>query len=58
MCIHNIKMIDNILKMFSLHMMKKHEHLIIIRSDNYKHLLHSRVKSIDIMSLNPSIIPL
>jgi len=39
-------------------MMKKHEHLIIIRSDNYKHLLHSRVKSIDIMSLNPSIIPL
>jgi len=32
--------------------------LIIIRSDNYKHLLHSRVKSIDIMSLYPSIIPL
>jgi len=39
-------------------MMKKHEHLIITRSDNYKHLLHSRVNSIDIMSLYPSITPL
>jgi len=37
-------------------MMKKHEHLIIIRSDNYKHLFHSRGKSIDNMSLNQSII--